>query len=152
MLKPVYFAFVKTMLEFFLQTTHFVKSRAHSPRPKSKIISIIALRRAIFMKADPVVSLHANRLFSGRACSCKSRPPVNVCMRSSSICVFEDRGKPEYPKKKKETSRSKGENQQHTTHIWHPRRDMNPEYTLAPPLLLRVSFGTYRCFMRAPQK
>ena len=30
MLKPVYFAFVKTMLEFFLQTTHFVKSRAHS--------------------------------------------------------------------------------------------------------------------------
>ena len=38
MLKPLYFAFVKTMLEFFLQTTHFVKSRAHSPRPTSKII------------------------------------------------------------------------------------------------------------------
>ena len=36
MLKPVYFAFVKTMLEYFLQTTHFVKSRAHSPRPTSK--------------------------------------------------------------------------------------------------------------------
>ena len=36
MLKPVYFAFVNTMLEFFLQTTHFVKSRAHSPRPPSK--------------------------------------------------------------------------------------------------------------------
>ena len=33
-------AFVKTMLEFFLQTTHFVKSRAHSPRPTSKIIAI----------------------------------------------------------------------------------------------------------------
>ena len=33
MLKPVYFAFVKTMLEF-LQTTHFVKSRAHLPRPR----------------------------------------------------------------------------------------------------------------------
>ena len=40
MLKPVYFAFVKTMLEFFLQTTHFVKSPAHSPRPTSKIIAI----------------------------------------------------------------------------------------------------------------
>ena len=74
MLKPVYFAFVKTMLEFFLQTTHFVKSRAHSPRPTSKIIAIIALRRAILMKADPVVSLHAHRLFSGRACSCKKDP------------------------------------------------------------------------------
>ena len=24
------------MLEYFLQTTHFVKSRAHSPRPTSK--------------------------------------------------------------------------------------------------------------------
>ena len=29
-LKPVCFAF-ETMSEFFLQTTHFVKSRAHSP-------------------------------------------------------------------------------------------------------------------------
>ena len=29
---------------------------------------MIALRRAILMKADPVVSLHANRWFSGRAC------------------------------------------------------------------------------------
>ena len=28
MLKPVYFAFVKTMLQCFLQTTHFVKSLA----------------------------------------------------------------------------------------------------------------------------
>ena len=74
MLKPVYFAFVKTMLEFFLQTTHFVKSRAHSPRPTSKIIAMIALRRAILMKADPVVSLHAHRLFSGRACSSKKDP------------------------------------------------------------------------------
>ena len=74
MLKPVYFAFVKTMLEFFLQTTHFVKSRAHSPRPTSKIIAMIALRRAILMKANPVVSLHAHLLFSGRACSCKKDP------------------------------------------------------------------------------
>ena len=74
MLKPVYFAFAKTMLEFFLQTTHFVKWRAHSPRPTSKIIAMIALRRAILMKANPVVSLHAHRLFSGRACSCKKEP------------------------------------------------------------------------------
>ena len=74
MLKPVYLAFVKTMLEFFLQTTHFVKSRAHSPRPTSKIIVMIALRRAILMKANPVVSLYAHRLFSGRACSCKKDP------------------------------------------------------------------------------
>ena len=58
----------------FLQTTHFVKSRAHSPRPTSKIIAMIALRRAILMKADPVVSLHAHHLFSGRACSCKKDP------------------------------------------------------------------------------
>ena len=58
----------------FLQTTHFVKSRAHSPRPTSKIIAMIALRRAILMKANPVVSLHAHRLFSGRACSCKNTP------------------------------------------------------------------------------
>ena len=55
----------------FLQTTHFVKSRAHSPRPTSKIIAMIALRRVILMKADPLVGLHAHRLFSGRACSCK---------------------------------------------------------------------------------
>ena len=74
MLKPV---FVKTMLQFFfffLQTTHFVKSRAHSPRPTSKLIAMIALRRAILMKADPVMSLNARRLFSGRACSCKLDP------------------------------------------------------------------------------
>ena len=32
---------------------------------------MIALRRAIVMTANPVVSLHAHRLFSGRACSCK---------------------------------------------------------------------------------
>ena len=74
MLKPVYFAFFKTMLEFFLQTTHFVKSRVHSPRRTSKIIAMIALRRAILMKANPVVSLHTHRLFSGRACSCKKDP------------------------------------------------------------------------------
>ena len=74
MLRPVYFAF-EIMLEFFLQTTLFVKSRALSPRLTSKIIAImIALRRAILMKADPVVSLHAHRLFSGRARSCKKDP------------------------------------------------------------------------------
>ena len=79
MLKPIYFAFVKTMLEFFfLQTTHFVKSRANSPRPTSKIIAMIAFRRAILKKANPVVSLHAHRLFSGRACSCKKDPCLNT--------------------------------------------------------------------------
>ena len=35
---------------------------------------MIALRRAILMKAKPVVSLHAHRLFSGRVCSCKKDP------------------------------------------------------------------------------
>ena len=35
---------------------------------------MIALRRAILMKADPAVSLHAHRLFSSRACSCKKDP------------------------------------------------------------------------------
>ena len=34
----------------------------------------MALRRAILMKADPVMSLHAHRLFSGRACSCRKEP------------------------------------------------------------------------------
>ena len=36
---------------------------------------MVALRRAILMKADPEVSLHAHRLFSGRACLCKKDPP-----------------------------------------------------------------------------
>ena len=67
----------------------------------TKIISIIALRRAILMKADPVVSFHANRMFM------QKQTPVNVYMRSSSICVFEDRGKPEYPKKKKKKKKQK---------------------------------------------
>ena len=35
------------------------------------------LRRAILMKANPVVSLHAHRLFSGRACSSKKDPCSN---------------------------------------------------------------------------
>ena len=74
MLKPAYFAFVKTMLEFFCKLHIFIKSRAHSQRPTSKIIAMIALRRAILIKEDPVVSLHAQRLFSGRACSCKKGP------------------------------------------------------------------------------
>ena len=74
MLKPVYFAFVNTMLEFFFANYTFVKSRAHSPRPTSKIVAMIPLRRAILMKTNPVVSLHAHRLFSGRACSCKKDP------------------------------------------------------------------------------
>ena len=81
-LKPVYFAFVKTVLEFFSQTTHFVKSRAHSPRSTSKIIAVIALRRAILMKANPVLSLHAHRLFRGRACSCKKDPCYTHEVRS----------------------------------------------------------------------
>ena len=90
MLKPVYFAFVKTMLEFlFANYTFFVKSRAHSPSPTSKIIAImIALRRAILMKADPVVSFHAHHLFSGRAGSCKKDPcfcqHARSCERSQS--------------------------------------------------------------------
>ena len=62
-----------------MQNTHVVKSRAHSPRPTSKINTMIALRRAILMKADLVVSLHAHRLFSGHACSCKKPcPPFSV--------------------------------------------------------------------------
>ena len=55
------------------QGTHFVKSRAHLPKPTSNLDDT-ALRSAILMKADPVASLHANRLFSGRACSCKKDP------------------------------------------------------------------------------
>ena len=76
MLKPVYFAFVKTMLEF-LQTTHFIKSRAHLPRPTRKIIAMIALRHAILMRADPVVKVHVHCLFSGRARSCKNDTCLN---------------------------------------------------------------------------
>ena len=76
MLKPVYFAFVKTMLEF-LQTTHFVKSRAHLPRPTRKIIAMIALRHAILMRADPVVKVHVHCLFRGRARSCKNDTCLN---------------------------------------------------------------------------
>ena len=61
MLKPVYFAFVKTMLEFFANySIHFVKSRAHSPRPTRKIIAMIAFRHPILMRADPVASPHAH--------------------------------------------------------------------------------------------
>ena len=66
MLKSVYFAFVKTMLQFFLQTTHFV----NPPRPTRKIIATMALRGEIFMRADPVVSLHAHRLFSEKDPCC----------------------------------------------------------------------------------
>ena len=39
---------------------------------------MIALRRAILMKANPVVSLHAHRLFSGPACSHAKKTPVMV--------------------------------------------------------------------------
>ena len=39
---------------------------------------MIALRRAVLMKADPAVSLHANRLFSGRACPCKKDPRFSL--------------------------------------------------------------------------
>ena len=51
--------FCSDHVRVFLQTTHFVKSRAHSPRPTSKIIAVIALTRAILLKANPVVSLLA---------------------------------------------------------------------------------------------
>ena len=87
MLKPVYFAFVKTMLEF-LQTTHFVKSRAHLPRPTRKIIAMIALRHAILMRADPVVKVHAHCLFSGRARSCKKDPCLNSQKRTRLYRVW----------------------------------------------------------------
>ena len=40
----------------------------------SKIISMIALTRTILKKADPVVSLHANRLFSGPHILMQKRP------------------------------------------------------------------------------
>ena len=46
---------------------------------------MIALRRAIFMKADPVVSLDANRLLSGRACSCKKDPAGKNYVRVSVL-------------------------------------------------------------------
>ena len=85
MLKPVYFAF-ETILEFIANYT-FVKSRAHSARPTSKIIAImIALTRAVLMKVDTVVSLHAHCLFSGRACSCKKRPLLLVAILTT--CLF----------------------------------------------------------------
>ena len=70
MLKPVYFAFVKTMLEFFLQTTHFVKSQAHSPRPTSKIIAI----------NDSLETHHFDSLFS--SCSCKKYPYSGGSLRA----------------------------------------------------------------------
>ena len=82
----------------FLQTAHFVKSRAHSPRPTRKIIATMALRRAILMKADPVVSLHAHRLFSGRACSCRKDPCstgalcVPMCTSKDRACLHEGGG------------------------------------------------------------
>ena len=69
----------------FLQTAHFVKSRAHSPRPTRKIIATMALRRAILMKADPVVSLHAHRLFSGRAAHAKRLLFAKRTVRSFSV-------------------------------------------------------------------
>ena len=49
---------------------------------------MITLRRAILMKADPVVSLHARRLFSGRACSCKKDPyfPTPASLELQSQC------------------------------------------------------------------
>ena len=36
------------------QGTHFVKSRAHSPKPTSKIIAMIALRHANFDEGNPL--------------------------------------------------------------------------------------------------
>ena len=86
--KAVYFAFVKTMLESFLQSTHFAKSRARSPRPTSKIIAMIALRRAILMNADPMVSLYSHRLFSGRACLCKKDPGCSLGHQTVLLIIF----------------------------------------------------------------
>ena len=85
--KAVYFAFVKTMLESFLQSTHFVKPWARSPS-SSKIIAMIALRRAILMNADPVVSLYSHRLFSGRACSCKKDPCCSLGHETVLLIIF----------------------------------------------------------------
>ena len=67
MLKPVYFAFVKIMLQFFCKL-HFVLNHEHIRQDqREKIIATMALRRAILMKADPVVSLHSYR-FTGEQC------------------------------------------------------------------------------------
>ena len=79
MLKPVYLAFFKEHVRVFLQTTHFVKSRAHSPRPTRKIIAMIALRQPILMRADAVVSLHA-RCFIGLNRAKKEQILSEVCM------------------------------------------------------------------------
>ena len=88
-LKPVYFACVKTMLEFFFANYTFCQIT-------SKIIAMIALRRAILMKADPVVSLHANRLLSGRGCSCKKDP---CCLSyGQKLQIFHDSIVAQFPK------------------------------------------------------
>ena len=51
------------------------------------------------MKADPLVSLHANLLFSGRACSCKKdpcfRPPFCLLSAQTRRSPFFDRALPE---------------------------------------------------------
>ena len=86
MLKPVYFAF-ETMLEFFLQTTHFFLITSTFAKTNEQKITMIALRRAILMKADPVMSLHAHHLFSGRACSCKKEPCLWQQACSLVACV-----------------------------------------------------------------
>ena len=93
----------------------------------TKIISIIALRRAILMKADPVVSFHANRMFM------QKQTPVNVYMRSSSICVFEDRGKPEYPKKKKKKNKRNLSEQRRESTTHSPHMASTPGYEHGVP-------------------
>ena len=60
MLKPVYFAFVKTMLQFFANYTFFEITSTFA-KTDGKNNRAMALRRTILMKADPVVSLHALR-------------------------------------------------------------------------------------------
>ena len=84
MLKPVYFAF-ETMLEFFCKL-HILLNHEHI-RQGDRIIAMIALRSAILMKVDHVVSLHAHRLFSGRACSYTKDP----CSQSSKYMKKSDR-------------------------------------------------------------
>ena len=79
-----YFAF-ETMLEFFCKL-HILLNHEHI-RQGDRIIAMIALRSAILMKVDHVVSLHAHRLFSGRACSCTKDP----CSQSSKYMKKSDR-------------------------------------------------------------
>ena len=82
MLKPVYFTFVNTMLEFFANYTFCYITSTFAKTNKQIIIAMIALRHTILLKADPVVGLYAHRLFSGSTCSCKKDPRFNSQKRT----------------------------------------------------------------------